>query len=30
MTGSKQGSTLGFYRAAGFAHDKTAFQIRST
>ncbi|MCC6718617.1 MAG: GNAT family N-acetyltransferase [Acetobacteraceae bacterium] len=28
MTGSKQESTLGFYRAAGFAADKTAFQIR--
>lgn len=28
MTGSKQESTLGFYRAAGFTDDKTAFQIR--
>ena len=28
MTGSKKESTLGFYRAAGFADDKTAFQIR--
>jgi len=28
MTGSKQGSTLGFYRAAGFTQDQTAFQIR--
>ncbi len=28
MTGSKQESTLGFYRAAGFTDDKTAFQLR--
>lgn len=28
MTGSKKESTLGFYRAAGFTQDKTAFQIR--
>jgi GNAT superfamily N-acetyltransferase len=28
MTGSKQESTLGFYRAGGFTADKTAFQIR--
>ena len=28
MTGSKKESTLGFYRAAGFSDDKTAFQIR--
>jgi len=28
MTGSKKESTLGFYRAAGFTDDKTAFQIR--
>ena len=28
MTGSKKDSTLGFYRAAGFTDDKTAFQIR--
>ena len=27
-TGSKKDSTLGFYRAAGFTDDKTAFQIR--
>lgn len=28
MTGSKKDSTLGFYRAAGFTDDKTAFQVR--
>ena len=28
MTGSKKEATLGFYRAAGFTDDKTAFQIR--
>lgn len=28
MTGSRKESTLGFYRAAGFTDDKTAFQIR--
>ena len=28
MTGSKQESTLAFYRSAGFVADKTAFQIR--
>ena len=28
MTGSKRPETLGFYRAAGFTDDKTAFQIR--
>ena len=28
MTGSKKPETLGFYRAAGFTDDKTAFQIR--
>ena len=28
MAGSKQESTLGFYRAAGFTDDKTAFQLR--
>ena len=29
MTGSKKESTLGFYRAAGFTDDKTAFQRRN-
>jgi hypothetical protein len=28
MTGSKDPATLGFYRAAGFTDDKTAFQLR--
>lgn len=28
MTGSRKEATLGFYRAAGFKDDKTAFQIR--